>query len=166
MKKRELFSIILTVITRKAISFQKMAWAVYYSVSSNIFFLYFHSGLLILKAEWLHAHFLSLLIFIWKTGISGNLAFKSLLTFFFRSTDPARNQFEKKSDCYQSSPIPVLYKKFLIMLVRTWRIGMNIFKVDKMRKDMGKKGWKWSQLGIKQGPCVKIAVCIFIFKIK
>lgn len=35
-----------------------------------------------------------------------------------------------------------------------------------MRKDMGKKGWKWSQLGIKQGPCVKIAVCIFMFKIK
>lgn len=34
-----------------------------------------------------------------------------------------------------------------------------------MRKDMGKKGWKGSQLRIKQGPCVKIAVCIFILKL-
>lgn len=124
-----------TVITRKAISFQKMAWAVYYSVSLNTFFLYFHSGLLILKVEWLHAHFLSLLIFIWKTGISENLAFKSLLTFFFAPQTQQGVSLKKKSDCYQSSLIPMLYKKFLIMLVRTWRIGMNIFKVDQTRKE-------------------------------
>lgn len=34
-----------------------------------------------------------------------------------------------------------------------------------MRQDIGKKGWKWSQLEIKQGPYVKIAVCIFILKL-
>lgn len=34
-----------------------------------------------------------------------------------------------------------------------------------MWKDTGKKGWRWSQLGIKQGPRVKIAVCIFILKL-
>lgn len=34
-----------------------------------------------------------------------------------------------------------------------------------MRKDIGKKRWKWSQLGIKQGLWVKIAVYIFILKL-
>lgn len=34
-----------------------------------------------------------------------------------------------------------------------------------MRKDIGKKGWKWSYLGIKQIPHVKIAIYIFMLKL-
>lgn len=89
---------------------QFVVWSLYIFVS-----LFSQCGLFILKVEWLHAHYLSLLVFIWKSGGSENLAFKSLLTFSPHPTDLGRNQFGKKKNCYQLYPIPMLYKKLLIM---------------------------------------------------